>query len=207
MSTIIEQLLLQLASLCLRITSQGQWHAHFELSAHVRQLSIDICPADTDYDTAAARNAYAYSADCYYQAPPGHQFKQPAEVQAVIVQELEQIKAALLPYLNAAAPQTEALLPPQPGNTCLADESVAAIFRLAREGGMAELHLSTGALDHSALLQVDRIDHPHGYGLEATLSTGKQRHSLTLGVHDGLHTTRLCDWVETIAHGRLAAAA
>lgn len=206
MSPIVEKLLLQIACICLRITTQGNWHAHFNIAPHTRGVTVEILPASTDY-MAPQSHPRALSRVCYYQNAPGFIEHDEASLTERAITELEGILSDLIPFLSNEPTERPAAEPLRQYNTLLSDESLAVIQRLAIEGGMADLQLSTGALDHSALLQVDRIDHPHGYGLEATLSTGKQRHSLTLGVHDGLHTTRLCEWVETIAHGRLSAAA
>lgn len=206
MSPIIEKLLLQIAYICLRITTQGNWHAHFTIAPHTRGVTVEIMPASTNY-MAAQSQPRAMSRVCYYQNAPGFIEHDEAALSQRAITELEAILNDLIPFLSNEPSAVATAEPPPQCSTLLTDESLAIVQRLALEGGMAELQLSTGALDHSVLLEVDRIDQPNGYGLAATLSTGKQRHSLSLGVKDGIYAARLCEWVECIAHGRLATAA
>lgn len=207
MNPIIEKLLLQIAYVCLHITTQGKWHAHYTIAPHTRGVTVEILPADTNY-LPETRHPRALNRVCYYQNAPGFIEHDEATLTARAIAELEALLSDLAPFLTTEQEEPASAAEPLPlCSTFISDEGIAAIRRLALEGGIAELHLSTGALDHSALLEVDRIDQPNGYGLAATLSTGKQRHSLSLGVNDGIYAARLCEWIETIAHGRLATAA
>lgn len=209
MNPIIEKLLLQIAYVCLHITTQGKWHAHYSIAPHTRGVTVEILPANTAY-TAGNRARPVLSRTIYYQNHPGYILYDEAEVTKRAITALTELLNDLDPFLSieqlAAAPVAA---PPEarPIHTTLSDDSLTAINRLALEGGVAELQLSTGPLDYCARLTVDRIDQPHGYGLEATLAVLQQRHTLSLGTTDGIYAARLCEWVETIAHGRLAAAA
>lgn len=209
MNPIIEKLLLQIAYVCLHITTQGKWHAHYTLAAHTRAVQVEILSANTDY-LADKRQQRAFSRRVYYQNTPGYIQYDEAELATRAITELTELLNDLDPFLSIEQLAAEPVAAPpeaRPIHTTLSDDSLAAINRLALEGGIAELQLSTGPLDHSALLTVDRIDQPAGYGLEATLAVHKQRHTLSLSTTDGIYAARLCEWVETIAHGRLAAAA
>lgn len=204
MNPAIEKLVLVITALCLRINALRLFDVSMDL--HPRAGLYAICWKPGVKVTEPGAHVHKLEARLDYST---WDWLTPAQQHAQAIAELEAMAARLQDILGTAPTQHEK--PPaeattQP-STWIEDESLAAITRLAGHGGIAELRLNTGQLSHTAVLQVEKIDQPNGYGIEATLSTGKQRHSLSLGVTDGIYAARLCEWVETIAAGRLATAA
>lgn len=107
MSPAIEAIILQLVATCLRITSQGKWHAHIQLAAHVRLLDIYILPATALYQEGETRER-ALSQAVYYQTAPAYSWETEAQQEARAAHELEALLLDLQPYLAASAKEAAA---------------------------------------------------------------------------------------------------
>lgn len=101
-SPAIEAIILQIIATSLRITSQGQWHTHVCLNAHVRLLDVYVLPATTLYQAGAHRERVLSQA-VYYQNAPGYTWQNTAQAEARAISELEALLADLEPFLAANA--------------------------------------------------------------------------------------------------------
>lgn len=102
MSPTIEALILQIVATSLRITSQGQWHAHVCLTPHVRLLDVYILPATTLYQAGHHRER-ALSQAVYWENTPGYAWQTPAQAEADAISKLEALLTDLEPFLAGNA--------------------------------------------------------------------------------------------------------
>lgn len=205
MTPAIQLLLIQIMQLGAMLAANPRYTVFVSTSGHVGTIEVQIYAAVATWRGPGRHpKAIAVARACWLKVTP-------LESDTSLQRELEFMRAALHAYLPSepAEPEKPAILEPEapPLQTVLLDESLEAVQVLALHGGITELLLETGPLAHTALLTVDKIDDPHGYGLEATLEVHKQRHSLALRPADGIYMQRLCEWIEAIALNRLASAA
>ncbi|MDH0894248.1 MULTISPECIES: hypothetical protein [unclassified Pseudomonas] len=212
MTPAIQLLLIQIMQLGAMLAADPRYIVFAEVQGHVHHVRVAIFPANSKWGQGIPRPKEIGLAEVRWEPyrAPGDDDEMYATKLQRTERELAFMRAALHGYLPA--PATEAEAPAAQAQepdlySTLDDSSVAAVRRLALDGGDAELLLITGPLSHTATLTVDRIDHPEGYALEASLSIHKQRHALALKPGDGLYLARLCEWIEAAALGRLAAAA
>lgn len=207
MSPAIEKLVLVITALCLRINALRLFDVTLDIHGQGRWVRVVCWQPDLHPSDPAARVA-SLDASCDYS---DYEWLTPAQQHDRCIAELEAMAARLqdilgsAPQIPDATEPTETLIPgwpPKPG--ALDEASVSAIAGLALAGGWAVVRLGDG---RAAQLQVDRIEHPQGYALEAALTIGCQRQTLNLTPADGIYAARLCEWAESIAAGRLATAA
>ena len=209
MTPAIQLLLIQIMQLGAMLAANPRYLVFMETSGHVQWVEVRIYPAGCTWQTSQKPNPIATARARWtpYCAPDDSGY---ADELLSTQRELAFMRAALHAYLPSepAEPEEPTSVEAVPAlETTLDDDSLTAVKRLALHGGITELLLDTGPLSHSALLTVDKIDHPDGYALEATLAIHKQRHTLALRPADGIYMQRLCEWIEAIAHSRLAFAA
>lgn len=105
MNPVTEALLLQVTAMCLRISSQGQWHAFLNLSGHVRQIDVYIHRADAEYQTGIERE-YLLHTTFYYQGNPRYydcEVTVDAEAQQKLRMLLTELEAFLQPEQQGVA--------------------------------------------------------------------------------------------------------
>lgn len=102
MSPAIEAIILQIVATSLRITSQGQWHAHVSLNAHVRMLDVYILSAGTLY-RRGEHPERALSQAVYWHNAPGYAWQTPAQAEAYAIRQLEALLTDLEPFLAGNA--------------------------------------------------------------------------------------------------------
>lgn len=213
MTPAIQLLLIQIMQLGAMLAADPRYMAFAEVDGHVQLVKVAIFPAGSEWRPGRPRPAEIGLAEVRWEPyrAPGDDDEMYATKLQRTERELAFMRAALHGYLPQPAPEAQAAAEQEAQEpelySTLDDASLSAVRRLALEGGDAELQLITGPLSHTATLTVDRIDHPEGYALEASLSIYKERHALALKPGDGLYLARLCEWIEAAALGRLAAAA
>lgn len=100
MNPAIEALLLQLASLCLRITAQGKWNAHYNLYTHCNSVDVYLLPASTKY-TADEVKERAFSQAVYYSVTPGYEWQSDTQRVSSVCTELQAMHKDLEAFLVA----------------------------------------------------------------------------------------------------------
>jgi len=101
-SPAIEAIILQIIATSLRITSQGQWHVHVCLNAHVRLLDVYVLPATTRH-RKGEHPERALEQAVYWENAPGYSWQNTAQAEARNLSELEALLADLEPFLAGNA--------------------------------------------------------------------------------------------------------
>ena len=68
MKPTVNQLVLQIAEMVLRVNAQGRWHGFFQFSGHVEEVDVYFRPAGTNYQQATERRAPVRSHSVYTSA-------------------------------------------------------------------------------------------------------------------------------------------
>jgi hypothetical protein len=103
MNPVIEKLVLQIAYICLHITAQGKWHAHFGISAHCRTLNVYVWPSTRNYVDGESGTP-ALSRFISYQAKPRAAENAAAPVSELAYEPaLQSLLSDLEPFLTPVA--------------------------------------------------------------------------------------------------------
>jgi hypothetical protein len=100
MNEAIELLLIQIATMCLHITAQGQFLADCDLTGHTTTVYVCIRKPDSDFTSSESIKAgVILRVDAPYDLQR-RDWQPPAEQQAQCEQELQAVINQLQPYLH-----------------------------------------------------------------------------------------------------------
>lgn len=100
MNEAIELLLLQIATMCMHITANGQTLANCDISGHTHTVYVRIFKADTDFSNSETIRAGTVLATHGKYERANYDWLTPEEQQAASERELESVISQLMPYLH-----------------------------------------------------------------------------------------------------------